>query len=159
MSHLNINIHLFYNDENKVLPNDISKIEQTIWEDIKNKANKKGITLDFLYGTSNQCFCVIVLKKDQTIQQVMNKIPMKRSFFINNKGISNKFNSPQLATIFNSQNNNEQNWTVDIYLIHVSESVFDRISNYNRIQLQIETKKTSKVNDAYVVQYSFDKKI
>lgn len=159
MAHSNINIHIFCSSENKILPNDIRGIEQFIWQDVKNKSKKHGIILDFLYGTSNQCFCLIALNSIQTIQKVqtvMNKLLQKRSFFVDNKGISNKFKSPQLSTIFNNHKNNEYDWKVDIYTMQVNDSVFERITNYNRIELESDRKKIFEINDAYVVQYSID---
>ena len=157
MAHSNINIHLFCSNEKKISKNDINGIEQTIWDDIRNKAKKQGVVLDFFYGTSNQLFCIIVLKTNQTFEKVIVNLQKKSSFFINNKGVSGKFKSPQLAAIFNTQENNEFDWKKDIYTTQVSESVFDSVINYNRIQLEIEKKELFNVNDAYLVQYSFDK--
>lgn len=159
MSHSNINIHVFCSGENKISPNDIRRIEQIIWQDVKNKSKREGIILDFLYGASNQCFCIIALNSFQTIQTVqtiMNKILQKRSFFVDSKGISNKFKSPKLSAIFNNQKNNEYDWKIDIYTMQVSDSVFERISNYNQIELEMDNKKIFEINEAYVVQYSIN---
>ena len=156
MPHSNINIHLFCSNEKKISKNDIREIEQSIWDDIRNKAKKQGIILDFFYGTSSQLFCIIALKTNQTVQKVIVNLHKKSSFFINNQGVSEKFKSPQLTAIFNTQKN-ELDWKKDIYTIQVSESVFDRITNYNRIEFESNRKKIFKPNDAYVVQYSFGK--
>jgi REP element-mobilizing transposase RayT len=157
MPHSKINIHLFCSNEKKISNNDIRGIEENVWDDIRNKAKKQGIILDFFYGSSNQLFCLIALKTNQTIQKIIVNLNKKSSFFINKNGVSDKFSSPQLSAIFNSDTNNEFDWDKDIFTMQVSESVFDRISNYNRIELESKRKKTYKVNDAYVVQYSFDK--
>lgn len=153
MSHSNINIHLFSSSEKKIVPIDMRKIEKIIWEDVKKKSKRKGIILDFLYGTSNQCYCLIALNSIQTVQTVIIKILQKGSFFVDNKGVFNKFKSPRLSTIFNNEKDNEYDWKVDIYFLKVSDSVFDRITSYN---LESDRKKIFETNDAFVVQYSIN---
>jgi hypothetical protein len=157
MPHSNINIHLFCSNEKNISKKDIRVIEQTIWDDIRNKAKKEGIIVDFFYGISNQLFCVIALKTNQTLEKVIFNLQKKSSFFINSQGVTNKFKSPQLAGIFNTQENNEFDWIKDIYTTQVSDSVFYSIGDYNRIRLESEKKELFKVNNTFVVQYSFDK--
>ena len=156
MSNLNINIHLFCGNQKKISPNDMRGIEQKIWYDVKNKAKKQNIFLDFSYGSSDQCFCVIALKANQTIQSCLKHLQKSSSFFINNKGMSNKFKSLQLSDIFNSQKNNEFEWKVNIRVMEVSDSVFDRMNSYNLIQSQNDRNKIFEINDAFVVQYFLD---
>lgn len=47
MPHSNINIRLFCSNEKNISKKDIRVIEQTIWDDIRNKAKKEGIIVDF----------------------------------------------------------------------------------------------------------------
>ena len=157
MPHLSINIHLFCSKEKKTSANDLTGIEQTIWDCIQNKAKKKGIILNFFYGTSNQLFCIITLKTNQTIPKVIDSLNKKGGFFLNNKGVSDKLKSPQLSAIFNSEEKYEFDWNKDIYMLEVSNSVYDRISNYNQIKLESNGKKIFGVTDEYVVQYSIGK--
>jgi hypothetical protein len=42
-------------------------------------------------------------------------------------------------------------------MLEVSDSVYDRISNYNQIKLERNGKKIFGVTDEYVVQYSIGK--
>jgi hypothetical protein len=157
MPHSNINIHLFCSNEKMISKDDIRVIEQTIWDDIRNKAKKQGVIFDFCHETPSKLFCVISLKSNQNFKKAIAKLQKKSSFFINNQGVSDKFKSPQLSAIFNTPVNNEFDWKKDIYTTQVSESVFDSISYYNRNQLESEKKEMFKVSDAYVVQYAFDK--
>jgi hypothetical protein len=156
MSNVNINIHLFCSNVERISPNDIRGIEQKIWYDVKNKANKQNIFLDFSYGSSDQCFCVIALKDNQTIQTCLKHLQKSSSFFVNNKGMSNKFKSPQLVDIFNSQKNNEFEWKVNIRVMEVGDSLFDRMVNYNLIESQKDRNKIFEIDDAFVVQYFLD---
>jgi hypothetical protein len=156
MSNVNINIHLFCNNEKKILPDGIRGIEQNIWYDVKNKAEKQNIFLDFSYGSSDQCFCVIALNANQTIETCLKSLKKSNSFFINNKGMSNKFKSPQLVDIFNSQKNNEFEWKVNIRVMEVSDSLFDRMVDYNFIESQNDRNKIFDIDDAFVVQYFLD---
>lgn len=156
MSNVNINIHLFCSNEKKILPDGIRGIEQNIWDDVKNKAKKQNIFLDFSYGSSDQCFCVIDLKAGQTIQSCLKSLQKSSSFFINNKGMSSKFKSLQLVDIFNSQKNNELEWKVNIRVMAVGESLFDRMADYNFIQSQKDINKIFEIDDAFVVQYFLD---
>ena len=157
MPHLSINIHLICSKEKKTSTNELTVIEQTIWDCIQNKAKKKGIILNFFYGTSNQLFCIITLKTNQTMPKVIDGLNKKGGFFLNNKGVSDKFKSPQLSAIFNSKEKYEFDWSKDIYMLEVSDSVYDRISNYNQIKLESNGKKIFGVTDEYVVQYSIGK--
>ena len=104
MPHLSINIHLFCSKEKKTSANDLTGIEQTIWDCIQNKAKKKGIILNFFYGTSNQLFCIITLKTNQTIPKVIDGLNKIKAEIESNKFISNSqfsLNSPFLmGTIF-----------------------------------------------------------
>jgi len=150
MPHLNIHIHIVSNSENKISSDLTKEIEITIWNYIRNKAKDQGIKLDFYYGSSNQRYCIIVLKNDQTVQKVMNRITEKDKFHINKQEVFDESFSNEGSA------NHEMEWQSNIYAMKVNDSVFDRISNYTQNQLQINSRKQFEANDEeYLIQYSF----
>jgi len=157
MPHLNINIRIVSNLVNKISHNVTKEIEQTIWDCIRNKALEQGIKLDFYYGSSNQRYCIIVLREDQTVQKVMNRIRDDDNFYMNKKNIFGKNAYIEPSAINGETTNYELEWKSNIYAMNVNDSVFERISNYTRNQLQINNDKTFEtIDDECLIQYSFD---
>ena len=156
MPHLNINIRIVSSAENIISSNTTEEIELAIWDCIRNKAKERGIKLDFFYGSSNQRYCIIVLKNNQTVQTVIDSIREKDHFCVNKQDVFGKSSSAELSDINDEITNYELEWNSNIYAMKVNETVFDRISNYTRNELQINSKKTFETDDEYLIQYSCD---
>ena len=156
MPHLNINIRIVSNAENIISSKITEEIELTIWDCIRNKAKELGIKLDFFYGSSNQRYCIIVLKNDQTVRNVMDSIRGNNNFCKNKQVVFGESSSTELPVIKDEITNHELEWESNIYAMKVNDSVFDRISNYAQNELQINNRKTFETEDEYLIQYSFD---
>lgn len=146
MPHLNVNVDLFNYEENNISSEGKFKIQQAICDDVKNNANKQGINLDFFYGSTKQCFCLIVINNEETVQKVMNRIKRRE--------ISNKSSSSLLST--NSEINNKIEWVIDVYAMEVTESVLDSVCNNVRNQLKINKMNAFEDNNHHLIQYHFE---
>jgi len=92
MSYIEVYIHFVWSTKNRknLLPT--LEIRKKVWNHIKENAQKKGIYIDSINGHSNHCHCVVSLRIDQTIRQIMQLIKGESSHWMNdNKIIDNKF--------------------------------------------------------------------
>jgi hypothetical protein len=148
MPHLNVNVDLFNYEENNISSEGKFKIQQAIWDDVKNNANKQGINLDFFYGSTKQCFCLIVINNEETVQKVMNRIKRRE--------ISNKTSSSLLSTNGDCEINNKIEWVIDVYAMEVTESVLDSVCNNVRNQPKINLMNAFEDNNHHLIQYHFE---
>ena len=118
MSCLRVWIHLVWstkNRENLILTN----IEEKVYNHIKENAIINDIYIDCIGGGMDHVHCLIQLRAEQTIANVVNKIKGESSFWINKSQIM----VPHFA------------WQTDYYATSVS------LSNVRRVRKYIENQK------------------
>ena len=157
MAHLNVKVSLVTKSENKISHNDKIQIEQNIWNEVKVKLNKQGVNLDFYYNASNQCFCLIALKNEETVQKVINSIRKRENNSSKKQEILGKSTSLLGSAFLDEESNNKMEWKRDIYALGVSESVLESVCNYNQNQLVANSLESFEMNNQYLIQYLFDK--
>jgi REP element-mobilizing transposase RayT len=94
------------------------EMRDKVWFHIRENAKKKGIFVDFVYGYSQHCHCLVSLGIDQTISKTMQLIKGESSFWINKEKITTgKFE-----------------WQDEYYAVSVSESMIEKVRNYIKNQ-------------------------
>lgn len=156
MTHINVNLSLVSKLENIISPDGKIEIEKTIWEEVKNKLNKEGVNLDFYYSENNQCFCLIVLKNEETVLDIMNLIRNKKIYCHDKQHVLCKTASSLLATFLGGNRYNVMEWKRDVFALGVSDSVLDSVCNYNKDPVQRASINEIEVNNQCLVQYVFD---
>ncbi|MEO6669597.1 MAG: IS200/IS605 family transposase [Ferruginibacter sp.] len=125
MSWVRIWVHLVFATKNRK-PFLNSKIRKQVFGHMKDNAEKKDIWLDCVDGYTDHAHCLISLKKNQTISDVVQLIKGESSFWINkNNLITNKFA-----------------WQDDYWAVSVSESQLQKVRRYIRNQEEHHDKKT-----------------
>lgn len=116
-------------------------IRRSLFNHIKENAKIKGIHLDCINGYDNHIHCLIFLKSDQSIGNVVKLIKGESSFWINkNKITTRKFQ-----------------WAREYFAISVSESIVPRVRDYIKNQENHHTKKPFKEEyDKFVRLYGFE---
>ena len=96
MAFIKVYIHFVWNTKKKLSFLAIKEIRKTVWNHIRENAHKKGIRIDFINGYSDHNHCLIALKENQTIEDVMKIIQGEKNFLINNKGIAIESSTEEL---------------------------------------------------------------
>lgn len=158
MAFIKVYIHFVWNTKKKLSFLAIKEIRRTVWNHIRENANKKGIRVDFINGYSDHNHCLIALKENQTIEDVMKIIQGKKNFLINSKGIAIESSTEELPPFLDIEINKKIMLEDDYFTIAITEAMFNRIINYNQIQEQRDNKKMSidKYRE-YAIQYGFRK--
>lgn len=106
-------IHFVWSTKNRepYLTNDIRR---TIFQHIRENAQKKGIFLDFIGGYVDHVHCLISLGTDQSIKEIIQLIKGESSHWINSNRIT--------PTRFGWQN--------EYFAVSVSESVLESVRRY-----------------------------
>jgi REP element-mobilizing transposase RayT len=158
MPFLKVYVHFAWNTKNKISSLAIKEVRKIIWNHIKTRANKNGIRVDFINGYANYYHCLIDLEADQTIQDVIATLKGEKTFRISKKGASKEFIPAELPPFPDTAKNKKFEWNDDYFFIAVSESFFDRVSNYVQNQLEDNNEKLfNKEYEEYSIQYAFQK--
>ncbi len=72
-------IHFVWSTKNRE-PYLRDEIRQTVFQHIRENAQKKGIYLDLINGYTDHVHCLISLGTDQTIEKIMQLIKGESSF-------------------------------------------------------------------------------
>lgn len=126
MPYVRVYIHLVWSTKNRVKYLDSLSLRKQMWRHIRENAGSKGIHLDFVSGFSDHCHCLICLKGDQTIQNVVQLIKGESSAWIN------KQNSI----------NGHFGWQKGYFAVGVSESRIEAVRDYIGNQEDHHTRKT-----------------
>ena len=117
MSYIKLWIHAVWTTKNRK-PYLIREIRNDVFRHIKNQAYKKGIQIDFINGYIDHVHCLISLKADQSIADVMEQVKGESSYWINKeKLIKDKFG-----------------WQNKYYAASISKSHVERVRDYIRNQ-------------------------
>ena len=158
MPFLKIYVHFVWNTKNKISYLAIKEVRKIIWNHIRDNANKNGIRVDFINGYSNYYHCLIDLDVDQTIQKVIETLKGEKTFWINKKGVSPESFPDELPPFTDTEKSKKFEWNDDYFAIAVSESFFDRVSNYAQNQSDDNNEKLfHKEYKEYSIQYGFQK--
>lgn len=158
MPFLKVYVHFAWNTKNKISSLAIKEVRKIIWNDIKTSANKNGIRIDFINGYANYYHCLIDLEADQNIQDVIVTIKGEKTFRTSKKEVSTEFIPAELPPFPNTAKSKKFEWNDDYFVIAVSESFFDRVSNYAQNQLEDNNEKLfNKEYEEYSIQYGFQK--
>lgn len=158
MAFIKVYIHFVWNTKKKLSFLAIKEIRKTVWNHIRENAHKKGIRIDFINGYSDHNHCLIALKENQTIEDVMKIIQGEKNFLINRKGIAIESSTEELPPFLDIEINKKITWEDDYFTIAINEAMFDRISNYNQIEERRNSEKI--INEKYKeysIQYGFRK--
>jgi len=132
------------------------EIRKTIWNHIRESANKKGIRVDYINGYSDQYRCLIALDKEQSIEKMFDILKGERTFWINKKGVSNESFQTELPPIIDSGASNISEWQENYLKIVIGESEMRKVKNYIQ-EHNYNEKKSSKQYDEFLVEYGFQK--
>ena len=158
MPFLKINVQFAWSTKNKISFLAIKEVRKIIWNHIRENAQKNGIRIDFINGYSDYYHCLIDLKTDQTIEEVIETLKGEKTFLINKKGGTPESFPAELPPFQDTSKSNKFEWKDDYFAIAVSESFFDRVSNYEQNQLDDNNEKLfTKEYKEYSIQYGFQK--
>ncbi len=158
MPFLKIYVHFAWSTKNKISFLAIKEVRKIIWNHIRANAQKNGIRIDFINGYSDYYHCLIDLETDQTIQKVIETLKGEKTFWISKKGVSTESFPAELPPLPDTAKSKKFEWNDDYFAIAVSESFFDRVSNYAQNQLDDNNEKLfNKEYKEYSIQYGFQK--
>ncbi len=158
MPFLKIHTQFVWNSKNEISFLALKEVRKIIWNHIKTNSQKNGVRLNFINGYSDFYHCVVALEAGQTIEHVMETLNEDYPFWIDKKGISTEIFPSGLPPFFDGETNNKFDWEDNYFALAVSESVFERVSNYTLNLLADNNKKLfDKEYNEYVIQYGFQK--
>ncbi|MFC2087035.1 IS200/IS605 family transposase [Bacteroidota bacterium] len=125
MPYLIIWVHLIWSTKNREAYLK-KEIRQKVFDHIKVNAKEKNIYIDTINGYVEHVHCLVALKNDQTISNIMQLLKGESSFWINrNKLINFKFA-----------------WQDEYFAVSVSPSNVDKVREYIKNQEKHHQKKT-----------------
>jgi putative transposase len=139
MSWVRIWVHTVFTTKNRE-PLLNATVRQSVFQHIKQNAAKKDIWMDCVNGYSEHAHCLLSLKKNQTVSQVLQLIKGESSRWINNENLIKKRFS----------------WQDDYWAVGVSESHVRSVRRY--IQNQEEhhrVKSFSKEIEEFMKKYGW----
>ncbi len=140
MPFIKVYIHFVWSTKNRFPYLNSKELRLKVWDHIRENAVAKGIYLDFVNGYSDHCHCLVSMRKDQTIEKIMQLIKGESSYWINkNQLIPEKFE-----------------WQDEYFAVSVSKSQISRVRKYIENQEEHHRKKT--FNEEYkefIVKYGF----
>lgn len=158
MPYLKVYVHFTWSTKSKISFLAIKEVRKIIWSDIRTNAKKNSIDVDFIDGYTNYHHCLINLAADQTIQDVIATLKGEKTFSICKKEVSTVSSPAELPPFPNSAESKKFEWDDDYFVIAVRESVFNRIGNYSKNQLDDNNEKLfNKEHKEYSIQYGFQK--
>ena len=118
------------------------EIRNKILDHISENAKSKGIYIDCIGGFEDHLHCLICLKREQNIADVMQKIKGESSYWINkNKLTALKFS-----------------WQDDYFAVSIGESQLGNLRKYIKNQEKHHRKKTlSEEYNQFIDKYKFEK--
>ena len=87
MPFIKVYIHFVWSTKNRIPFLNTRKLRTKVWIHIKQNAKEKGIFIDFVNGYSDHCHCLVSLKHNQSIQEIMHLIKGESSFWINENNL------------------------------------------------------------------------
>jgi len=158
MPFLKVYVHFAWSTKNKISCLAIKEVRKTIWNHIRENANKNGIHIDFINGYFDHYHCLMKLESDQTIEKMIETIKGEKTFWFNKKGASTESFTPKLPPFLNTSKSNKFECKDEYFAVAVSESALDKISCYSQNQLDDNNEKLfNNEYKEYSIQYGFQK--
>lgn len=154
MLFIKVYIHFVWSTKNKMSFLAAKEIRKTIWNHIRESANKKGILVDYINGYSDHYRCVIALGQEQSIENMMEILKGERSFWINKKGISTESFLSELPPILDAGTNNKFEWQDNCFAIVIGESEINGVNNYIQEHKHSKIKSNHQYNE-FLIKYGF----
>ena len=114
MPHINVYIHFVWATKRRIPFLDSKNLRSEVWNHIRENADKKGIDVDIVKGYEDHCHCLVSLRSDQTIENIMRLTKGESSYWIN----KNKLTVDRFA------------WQNDYYAVSVSQSNLESVRRY-----------------------------
>ena len=125
MPFINIWVHLVWATKKRA-PLLTKEMRQQVFEHIKENGLNKGIHVDFVNGHVDHVHCLVSLKAEQTIAQILQLLKGESSFWINKNNLGRE----------------HFDWQDDYFAVSVSESGLHAVREYIKNQEAHHTKKT-----------------
>jgi REP element-mobilizing transposase RayT len=139
MPFTNIWVHLVWATKKRA-PLLAKEIRQGVFKHIKENGLKNGIHVDFVNGHVDHVHCLVSLKAEQTITQILQLLKGESSFWINKNNLSKE----------------HFEWQNDYFAVSVSESGLHAVREYIKNQEAHHTKKTfAEEYDEFIRKYGF----
>lgn len=126
MPYVKVYIHLVWSTKNRVKYLDSPFLRNQMWQHIRSNAQEKSIHVDLVNGFSDHCHCLISLKSDQAIQNIVQLIKGESSSWINKQ----------------QQVNGHFGWQKGYFAVGVSESKIEIVRDYIKSQEVYHSRKT-----------------
>jgi putative transposase len=145
MSFVKIVVHCVWSTKNRIPFLKSSEFRKELWDHIRHNSKKKNIYIDTINGYDEHCHCLISLKSDQCIKDVLQLIKGESSRWINLRGdFTNSF-----AAKFE--------WQDEYLAISVSESNLLMVREYIKNQEKHHQKKSFEEEyNAFVEKLGFN---
>lgn len=118
MPFIKVYIHFVWCTKNRTPFLDKPELRKLMWMHIKENAINKQIIIDCINGYDNHCHCLVSLKHNQTIQDIMQFIKGESSHWFNQQAFI-------VDTFY---------WQNDYYAVSVAKSEIIRVRNYIKNQ-------------------------
>lgn len=126
MPYIKVYIHLVWSTKNRVKYLDSPTLRKKMWHHIRENAEAKGIHLDYVNGFYDHCHCLISLKSDQTLKDIVQLLKGESSAWINKQKIVN----------------GHFGWQKGYFALGVSESRIEVVRSYIKNQEDHHSRKT-----------------
>jgi REP element-mobilizing transposase RayT len=139
MSFVKIYLHTVWTTKDR-FPCLNDKFRPAVFDHIRENAKSKDICIDHLNGVSNHVHCLISMKAEQNIANILHLIKGESSHWINlQKFIKEKFL-----------------WQDEYFAVSIGESQLDAVRSYIRTQEEHHKKKTFQQEyDEFMEKYGF----
>ncbi len=127
MSFICVYIHLVWSTKDWAPFLSSKELRKKVWTHIFENAKEKDIFIDTIGGYNDHCHCLISLRGNQSIENVMQLIKGESSFWIN----KNKLTTSRFG------------WQEEFFAVSVSESIVPKVRNYIRNQEEHHLVKSS----------------
>ena len=139
MPFIKIWIHLVWATKKRV-PLLKKDMRQQVFKHIKDNGVEKGIHVDFVNGHIDHVHCLVSLKDDQTIAQILQLLKGESPFWINKNNLCKE----------------HFEWQDEYFAVSVGESGVNAVREYIKNQVAHHVKKTFEEEfDEFIKKYGF----
>lgn len=118
MSKIEVYVHFVWSTKYRYPFLDSAHLRNAVWFHIKQYAAQKGINVLYVNGFSDHCHCLVALKSNQKLEDIMKMIKGESSWWINRNNLTaRKFQ-----------------WQREYYSCAISKTLVERVRNYLKSQ-------------------------
>ena len=114
MPWVEVYIHFVWSTKNRYPFLANKELRKRVWKHIKENGEKKGIKIHFVNGYSDHCHCLVTLKTNQNLKDIMHLIKGESSWWINKNNLTTK----------------KFEWQDEYYSGSISKSLVEKVRNY-----------------------------